>query len=63
MLVGNSEPSITLTSGQTTATLTVRLMNDANLNDEQTLVVRATSLKEGRWPVISETTVLVSIRR
>ncbi len=58
----SAEP-ITLPAGQTTATLIVRVANDAKLIGEQLLLIRATSLKDGRWTVASETTVLCTVRR
>ena len=42
--------------------LTVRLGSDARLVGEQSLTFRAKGLKDGRWPVIAETTVLVNVR-
>ena len=42
--------------------LTVRLGSDVRLIGEQSLTFRAKGLKDGRWPVIAETTVLVNVR-
>ncbi len=42
--------------------LIVRLGNDARLVGEQSLTFRAKGLKDGRWPVIAEATVLVNVR-
>ena len=52
---------ITLTE-QAEGTLVVKLANDARLVGEQTLTIRAKGLKDDRWPVIAETTVLVNVR-
>jgi len=57
-----SADPIVLQPGQKDATLVVRLANDPRLQGEQTIAIRATSLKEGRWPVISETSILVTVR-
>ncbi|MFM9963876.1 MAG: PPC domain-containing protein [Planctomycetaceae bacterium] len=55
-----AEP-IPLTAGQKEATLIVRVANDAKLVGEQSLVIRAATLRNG-YPVISETTVLITIK-
>ena len=53
---------ITLTPEQAAGTLIVRLGSDTRLNGEQSFTIRAKGLKDGRWPVIAETTVLVTVR-
>ena len=53
---------ITLTLEQTDGVLIVRLGNDPRLSGEQSFTIRAVGLKDGRWPVIAETTVLVTVR-
>ena len=55
-----AEP-IQLSPGQKETTLIVRVANDAKLVGEQSLVVRAATLRNG-YPVISETTVLLTIK-
>ena len=53
---------VTLPVGQTDATATVRISAGAGHCGEQTLVIRATALKEERWPVVSETSVLIDVQ-
>lgn len=53
---------ITLTPEQADGALTVRLASDSRLVGEQPLTIRATGLKDGRWPVVAETTVLLNVR-
>ena len=53
---------ITLTPEQADGVLIVRLGNDPRLSAEQSFTIRAVGLKDGRWPVIAETTVLVTVR-
>ncbi len=55
-----AEP-IQLSAGQKETTLIVRVANDAKLVGEQSLVVRAATLRNG-YPVISETTVLLTVK-
>ena len=55
-----AEP-IQLSPGQKETTLIVRVANDAKLVGEQTLVVRAATLRNG-YPCISETTVLLMVK-
>ncbi len=55
-----AEP-IPLSAGQKETTLIVRVANDAKLVGEQSLVVRAFTLRNG-YPVISETTVLLTVK-
>lgn len=55
-----AEP-ITLTADQTEAKLQVKLTNGAKLLGEQVITIRATALKGGRWPVIAETTLRVTV--
>ena len=54
--------AITLQPDQTATELRVRLANDAKLIGEQTLRFRASAVNTDRGAVISETTVLVTIR-
>ncbi len=42
--------------------LVIQLGNDPRLEGEQSLTIRAKGLKDGRWPVIAETTVLVTVK-
>ncbi len=53
---------IALTPEQANGELVVRLGSDPRLSGEQSFTVRAVGLKDGRWPVIAETTVLVTVR-
>lgn len=55
-----AEP-IQLSAGQKETTLIVRVANDAKLVGEQSLIVRAATLRNG-YPVISETTVLLTVK-
>lgn len=55
----NVEP-IQLASGQKETSAIIRLANDPKLLGEQTVVLRAATTRQG-WPVISETTVLVTV--
>ncbi len=55
-----AEP-IQLSPGQKETTLIVRVANDAKLVGEQSLVIRAATLRNG-YPVISETTVLLTVK-
>ena len=55
-----AEP-IPLSAGQKETMLLVRVANDAKLVGEQTLVIRAATLRNG-YPVISETTVLLTVK-
>jgi hypothetical protein len=57
----SAEP-LTVPAGQTDAQLVVRLASDPRLHGEQPLLIRATALQNGRWSVISETTILVTVR-
>jgi hypothetical protein len=50
-----------LAAGQKDTKLVVRIAADGA--GEQELVIRATALQGGKWPVVSETTVLVDIRK
>ena len=56
-----AEPMM-LANNQTEAKFRIRLANDPRLTGEQTFRIRAIALKDGRWPVISETTVPVVIK-
>lgn len=53
-----AEP-LTLEAAAAGANLKLRLADDARLVGERSLVFRATALQDGRWPVVSETTVLL----
>ena len=53
---------IVLSSDKSEATFRIRLANDPQLAGEQMFKIRATALKDGRWPVISETTVPVVVK-
>jgi hypothetical protein len=55
-----AEP-IQLSPGQKEAPFVIRIANDAKLVGEQPLVIRAATLRNG-YPVISETTVLLTIK-
>ena len=59
--LATGEP-ITLAAGQTEALFRIRLASDPRLAGEQSFKIRATALKDGRWPVISETTVTVVVK-
>jgi hypothetical protein len=52
---------VTLEPGAQGATMIVRLASNPQVAGEQTLQFRATALKDGKWPVISETSVLVIV--
>lgn len=54
--------SVALAVGQKQATIKVRVADLPAAIGEQELVLRATALRDGRWPVVSETTVLVTIQ-
>ncbi len=58
----SGEP-IVLEADRSKATFVVKLANDPKLVGEQTIQIRATAMKGGRWPVVSETTVLVIVRQ
>jgi hypothetical protein len=57
----SAEP-ITLTADRNDATLAIRLGTDPRICGEQSFLIRATAQKEGRWPVVSETTAIVPVR-
>ena len=57
----SGEP-IVLESDRSKATFVVKLANDPKLIGEQTIQIRATAMKGGRWPVVSETLVLVIVK-
>lgn len=57
----SGEP-IVLESDRSKATFVVKLANDPKLIGEQTIQIRATAMKGGRWPVVSETSVLVIVK-
>lgn len=53
---------LSLSPSDVKTTLTIRLQDDAKLVGEQTFLVRATALQQGKWLVKSETTVTVDVR-
>lgn len=57
----SGEP-IVLDADRSQATFVVKLANDPKLVGEQMIQVRATAMKGGRWPVVSETSVLVIVK-
>jgi hypothetical protein len=54
--------SVALAVGQKQATINVRVADLPAAIGEQELVLRATALRDGLWPVVSETNVLVTIQ-
>lgn len=56
-----AEP-LSLATGQKEVKLPVRVSMDPAHLGEHEVVIRATALRDGRWPVVSETSVLVEIR-
>jgi hypothetical protein len=54
--------TVALAVGQKQTTINVRVADLAAAIGEQELILRATALRDGRWPVVSETTVLVTIQ-
>ena len=57
----SAEP-VTLAASQREGMLVVRFANDPRCHGDQSLVVRATAQQAGRGPVVSETTVVVTMR-
>lgn len=57
-----AEP-VKLTPEQREGEIVVKLANDPRVSGEQSLVVRATALQGGRWPVVSETTITVTVSK
>lgn len=57
-----SADPISLSPGDLKTTMAIRLKDDPKLVGEQSFLVRATALKEGKWLVKSETSVLVDVR-
>lgn len=53
--------AIHLAAGQKEAKVNVRVSNDPESYGEHELVFRATALRDGRWPVVTETSVLIEI--
>ncbi len=43
-------------------TILVRLASDPALLGEHSITLRATSLKDGKWPVVSEATVMLIVK-
>lgn len=58
--VFSAEP-MTLAAGQKEAKASVRISDDPASYGEHELVIRATALRDGRWPVVTETSVLIEI--
>ena len=57
----SAEP-MSLAADQNDATLVAHFIADPRICGEQPLTIRATALKDGRWSVVSETTVRVEVR-
>ena len=53
---------LTLAENQSQAEFVIRIADRPDFRGEQTLKIRATAKQQGRWPVISETTVLMTVR-
>lgn len=53
--------TLQLARGQKDSKFIVKVAEGAAGLGEQELTIRATALREGRWPVVSETTVLITI--
>ena len=56
-----AEPMV-LTPDKTEAKFRIQLAKDPRLIGEQSFKIRAIALKDGKWPVISETTVQVIVK-
>ncbi len=56
-----SAEALVLSPGQKETTFAIKLSNDAKLVGEQPVIVRAATLRNG-YPVISETTVLLTVK-
>jgi len=56
-----SAPAVTLAAGQKEAKVSVSISSEFASPGEHELVFRAKALRDGRWPVITETSVLVEI--
>jgi hypothetical protein len=56
-----AEP-VALVAGQKEAKIVVKIAAEAISPGERELIIRATALRDGKWPVVSETTVLVDIQ-
>lgn len=52
-----------LTADESTAMLSIQTPADGGALGEHTLTLRATALQEGKWKVMSETTVLVTVMK
>ncbi len=59
--LATAEPMI-LSSEKTEAIFRIRLASDPRLAGERSFKIRATALKDGKWPVISETTVPIVVK-
>lgn len=53
--------SITLVPGQKSAIYEIQVSADAARKKEQEVTIRAKALKDGRWPVISETSLTIEV--
>ncbi len=60
-IAATAEP-LALAENQAQAEFVVRIADRPDLRGEQTLKIRATAKQHGRWPVVSETTVLITVR-
>jgi hypothetical protein len=56
----SAEP-LQLAPDQTEGTILIRIGSDPRNIGEQSFTIRALALKDGRWPVIAETTILVAV--
>ena len=57
-----STDPLSLSPGDLKASMTIRLKDDPKLVGEQSFLIRATALQQGKWLVKSETTVVVDVR-
>jgi hypothetical protein len=57
-----SADSMALSPGDLKTSMTIRLKDDPKLIGEQSFLIRATALQQGKWLVKSETTVVVDVR-
>ena len=53
---------VALAAGQKETAIKVRVTNQPAVAGEQELRIRATALRDGKWPVVAETTVLVTLK-
>ena len=59
--LATAEP-VQLEGAAASARLTLKLANDPKLIGEHSLVFRASLLRDGKWPVVSETSVLLIVK-